>query len=229
MREKKYERSKTIENIIKKLHRNPIHNFFALYWIITKIIPWLRPLYETRDTQTPITISMWFMQKIIGFNRKAYWPVHFTSQVGDYRNIYAGIETSPGYMPGCYIQGEGKTYIGDYTQIASNVGIITANHDIYDNRKHAVSSTVKIGKYCWIGMNAIILPGVELGDFTIVGAGTIVTKSFPDGYCVIAGNPAQLIKKLDPSKCVIHQSKYEYHGYIRKTSFEKFRKEKLLV
>jgi acetyltransferase-like isoleucine patch superfamily enzyme len=45
-------------------------------------------------------------------------------------------------------------------------------------------------------MNAMILPGVHLGDNTIVGAGSVVTKSFPEGNVVIAGNPAKIIKKL---------------------------------
>ena len=45
-------------------------------------------------------------------------------------------------------------------------------------------------------MNAVILPGVELGDHTIVGAGAIVTKSYPEGYCVLVGNPARPIKKV---------------------------------
>jgi acetyltransferase-like isoleucine patch superfamily enzyme len=55
---------------------------------------------------------------------------------------------------------------------------------------------VIIGKKCWIGMNAIILPGVQLGDNTIVGAGSVVTKPFPDGNILIAGNPAKIIKRL---------------------------------
>jgi acetyltransferase-like isoleucine patch superfamily enzyme len=46
-------------------------------------------------------------------------------------------------------------------------------------------------------MNSVIHPGDKLGPHTTVGAGSIVTKSFEDGYCVIAGNPAKLIKKLD--------------------------------
>ena len=53
-----------------------------------------------------------------------------------------------------------------------------------------------IGKKCWIGMNSVILPGVVLGDHTIVGAGAVVTKSFVDGNCVIGGNPARIIRKL---------------------------------
>lgn len=46
-------------------------------------------------------------------------------------------------------------------------------------------------------MNSVILPGVELGDNTIVGAGSIVTKSFSKGHVVIAGNPAKVIRILE--------------------------------
>ena len=46
-------------------------------------------------------------------------------------------------------------------------------------------------------MNAVILPGVELGDHTVVGAGAVVTKSFSEGYCVIGGNPAKIIKYIE--------------------------------
>ena len=45
-------------------------------------------------------------------------------------------------------------------------------------------------------MNSMILPGVTLGSHTVVGAGSVVTKSFPEGYCVIAGNPAKKIKAI---------------------------------
>lgn len=52
---------------------------------------------------------------------------------------------------------------------------------------------ITIGDSCFIGMNSILLPGVELGERTIVGAGSVVTKSFPEGNVVIAGNPARVI------------------------------------
>jgi len=197
-----------------------------LYWKIIKVI--CKKCYETKNTQTPIKLKYIFWQKILGFNRNVYWPVHFTSIVTNYKNIYAGIDTSPGYMPGCYIQGIGKIYIGDYTQISANVGIISANHDLYDTRFH-IPSYVKIGKYCWIGMNSVILPGVELGDWTIVGAGSVVTKSFKDGYCIIAGNPARIIRRLDKEKCVPFKNEYEYYGYISKNNFKEFRKKYLNI
>ena len=173
---------------------------------------------------------MWFRHKILnrGGNKHAYWPVHPTSKVTNPANIYAGIDTCPGYMGGCYIQGMGKIYIGDYTQIANNVTIISANHDLHDTRKHIIDE-VSIGKYCWIGSTVLVLPGVKLGDFTIVGAGSVVTKSFEDGYCVIAGNPAKVIKQLEKDKCTPFQNKVPYNGYIRSDRFEEFRKKKLNI
>ena len=78
-------------------------------------------------------------------------------------------------------------------------------------------------------MNSIILPNVTLGDFTIVGAGSVVTKSFPEGYCVIAGNPAKIIKQLDKEKCIPYKMEPEYIGYIPKEKFEEFRKKNLWV
>ena len=183
---------------------------------------------ETRATQTPITLSLWFNQKILGYNRYVYWPVHSSSIVTGWQNIWAGVETCPGYMPGCYIQGLGRIRIGNYTQISANVGIISSNHDVYDNRIH-VKNEVNIGEYCWLGMGVVVLPGVELGDFTVVGAGAIVTKSFQEGYCVVAGNPARVIRKLDPAKCLRHKSEVEYHGYVKACNFESFCKKHLRV
>lgn len=199
-----------------------------IIWAILKHLPITKGFYETRGTQTPIKFRMWFLQKVLGFNKRAYWPAHFTSIIGNPQNIYAGIDTSPGYSPGCYIQGGGKVYIGDYTQIAPNVGIISSNHDLHDSRKKVIGK-VDIGKYCWIGMNAMILPNVKLGDFTIVAAGAVVTKSFEEGYCVIGGNPAKILKELDKNKCKPFKNQYEYFGYIRKDKFKVFREKHLNV
>ena len=200
-------------------------------WIARKIccqIPYFRFVDETAATQTPATFEAWVWQNIFGVNRGPYWPVDPSSRVVGWKRILAGVETSPGFSPGCYIQAIGTIKIGDYTQIAPNVGIISANHDLADNRKHE-PSTVEIGRYCWIGMGAIILPGVTLGDFTVVGAGAVVTSSFEQGKCVVAGNPAKMIKQIPKEDCVEYRSKYEYHGYIPKAKFEQFRREMLSI
>lgn len=74
--------------------------------------------------------------------------------------------------------------------------MITANHDFYDLDKHLKSESIIIAEKCWIGMDSVILAGVVLGVRTIVGAGSVVTKSFPAGNVVVAGNPAKIIKYL---------------------------------
>jgi acetyltransferase-like isoleucine patch superfamily enzyme len=198
--------------------------------MITNLFPYFRFITETTDYQNKVTFEFWFMQKILnwGGNKKAYWPVHNTSKVYDPENILIGIDAYPGIMGGCYITGRGGLIIGDYTQIAPNVVIVTANHDVYDSRKH-ISKAVEIGKYCWIGAGAKIMPGVKLGDWTIVGAGAVVTKSFPEGHCIVGGVPAAKIKELEKEKCIPFANKNKYNGYIPSNKFEAFRQKKLKI
>jgi len=193
-------------------------------------IPYFAFLKETNGYNNSVTLSFWFLQKVLNFggNKKAYWPVHWSSQVYDVKNILIGAGTYPGLMKGCYIQGRGGISIGNYTLIAPNVVIVSANHDVYDKRKY-VLLPVKIGNYCWIGAGAKIMPGVELGDFTIVSAGAVVTKSFSGGYCIIAGVPAIETKKLEESKCKPYNDDFEYIGYIKKNRFESYKKKHLVV
>ena len=140
---------------------------------------------------------MVFQQKIKGFNKKVPWPCSCNSVVINHQNIIFDIDYMDNFFNnGCYFQALGKIVIGKRTQIAPNVGIITSNHSIGNIEEHDIPKDVFIGDDCWIGMNSIILPGVRLGNHTIVGAGSIVTKSFPQGNCVIAGNPAKIIKML---------------------------------
>lgn len=101
------------------------------------------------------------------------------------------------FQSGNYFQTiNGKIHIGCGTFFAKNIGVITTNHNLDDLSAHQDGKDVYIGSKCWIGMNVMILPGVKLGDHTVVGAGSVVTKSFEEGNCIIAGNPARVIKKL---------------------------------
>lgn len=72
-------------------------------------------------------------------------------------------------------------------------------------------------------MNSVVLPGVELGDFTIVAAGAVITKSFKDGYCVIGGNPTKVIKTIPQIECAKFENEYKYNRYIHSKKFNKFR------
>lgn len=156
---------------------------------------------------------------------KSYYPIHKTCTIANIRRVYVGINSSIA-RPGCYIQGAGDVFIGNYVQFAPNVGILSSNHNLYDQRKYDVAPIV-IEDYCWIGMNSIVTAGVTLGPRTIVAAGAVVTKSFPEGYCVIGGVPAQIIKKLDKAQFVPWHLENEYYGYIKKDDFEKVRKRYL--
>lgn len=203
--------------------------FSSILGYIFRIVPFLRCIEETKGTQTPIRLHHVLRQKFFLRKKGVYWPIDKTSIVSGWRNVYCGVETCPGYMPGCYIQGVNPIHIGDYSQISANVGLISANHDLYDLRKHLKSDGIYIGAYSWIGMNVVVLPGVRLGDFTIVGAGAVVTRSFPEGHCVIAGNPARKIKDLDKDKCVRYERKNPYNGFLTAKQFAAFRKKYLAI
>lgn len=159
-------------------------------------------------------------------DKAIYWPVHKNSEVTHPLNIYVGINSNAGTRPGCYLQGNGGIYIGNYVHFASNIGIISGNHDV-NNQMYHINKEVYIGDYTWIGMNSVILPGVKLGTRTIIGAGSVVTKSFPEGFCVIAGNPAKKIKDLDKEKFVSTKYPTEFYGFIPNEDFEKFAKKHL--
>ena len=137
-------------------------------------------------------------QKILRFNSHVPWPMIPFSTISNPNNIEFNIDDLNNFQsPGCYFQNfRAKIFIGKGTYIGPNVGIITANHKIQNLDEHEAGKDVIIGKNCWIGMNSVILPGVILGDRTIVGAGSVVTKSFPEGNCIIAGVPAKKIKDL---------------------------------
>eukprot|EP01119_Soliformovum_irregulare_P006584 TRINITY_DN1879_c0_g1_i1.p1 TRINITY_DN1879_c0_g1~~TRINITY_DN1879_c0_g1_i1.p1 ORF type:complete len:216 (+),score=40.18 TRINITY_DN1879_c0_g1_i1:48-650(+) len=99
----------------------------------------------------------------------------------------------------CVILDVNKVEIGHDTMFAPNVQIYTATHPVdcvLRDTGRELGFPIKIGNHCWLGGGCIILPGVTLGDNVTVGAGAVVTKSFPSNV-VIAGNPAKVIKQLE--------------------------------
>lgn len=137
--------------------------------------------------------------RLFGANRKIPWPVNPQTIVSHPERLYFDVDNLNLFQtPGCYWQNhDAAIYVGAGSYVAPNVGIITTNHDVNDPGKHMPGKDIVIGKKCWIGMNAVILPGVILGDHTVVGAGAVVTRSFPEGYCVIGGVPARLISETE--------------------------------
>lgn len=120
--------------------------------------------------------------------------------------IYLGnrVIIRPGTMLFAYpdLTENGSITIADNVMLGSGVHIYTANHryDIKEldfiDQGHFSPKSVELKRGCWIGANAILLPGVVVGKNSIVGAGSVVTKSVPDN-AIVAGNPSKIIRYLN--------------------------------
>ena len=89
-------------------------------------------------------------------------------------------------------------YIGERTMIGPNVTIATAGHPMLPalrERGLQFNAPVRIGRNCWIGAGAIVLPGVSIGDESIIGAGSVVTRDIP-ALVVAAGNPCRVLRPI---------------------------------
>ncbi|MBP3697457.1 MAG: sugar O-acetyltransferase [Clostridia bacterium] len=89
-------------------------------------------------------------------------------------------------------------YVGDYTMLAPNVVIATAGHPILPElheKAYQYNMPVHIGRNCWIGAGALIMPGVTIGDNTVIGAGSVVTKDIPANV-VAVGNPCRVLREI---------------------------------
>ena len=102
---------------------------------------------------------------------------------------------------------DGEIYIGDYTMIGPNVTIATAGHPIDPALRDVQAQfnmEVHIGRNVWLGGGCVLLPGVSIGDNTVIGAGSIVTKDIPANV-VAYGNPCRVIREIGE-----HDRKYYY-------------------
>lgn len=98
---------------------------------------------------------------------------------------------------GCRFQDQGGITIGDGVLVGHNVVIATINHDLNpENARKNHYAPVKIGDNVWIGSNATILPGVTVGEWSVVAAGAVVTKDV-EPYTVVGGVPARVIKRIE--------------------------------
>lgn len=97
---------------------------------------------------------------------------------------------------GCHFQDQGGITIGDDVLIGHNVVLATLNHGMAPaHRRDMHPSPIVIGNNVWIGSNATILPGVSIGENSIIAAGAVVTKSVPKDV-IAGGTPARILKKL---------------------------------
>ena len=89
--------------------------------------------------------------------------------------------------------------VGDNCLVGPHVGFYAATHSVDPKVRLSgleEAHPIAIGNNCWIGGHAVINPGVVLGDNTVVAAGAVVTRSFPQGNVVLAGVPARVVKEI---------------------------------
>jgi len=107
------------------------------------------------------------------------------------KNIYANFNLT--------IVDDTHVYVGDYTMFGPNVTIATAGHPILPELREKglqYNMPVHIGKNCWIGAGALIMPGITIGDNVVIGAGSVVTKDLPSNV-VAVGNPCKVLREVN--------------------------------
>ncbi len=103
---------------------------------------------------------------------------------------------------GVYINARSGVTIGDDVTLSCGAKIISTGYDVEHwmetgEKIHTVDTPVYIGNHCWIGANAIILPGVKItGEYVVIGAGAVVTKDITESKVIVAGVPAKIIKNI---------------------------------
>ena len=106
------------------------------------------------------------------------------------RNIYANFNLT--------LVDDTHIYVGDNTMFGPNVVVATAGHPLLPELREQgfqYNAPVHIGRNCWIGAGAILLPGVTVGDNAVIGAGSIVTKDVPASVLAV-GNPCRVLREI---------------------------------
>lgn len=134
------------------------------------------------------------VKELLGKSEGAFINPPFYCDYGS--NIEVGKNFFANYN--CTILDVAKVKIGDYCQLAPNVAIYTAGHPVYPDTRNSMyeyGKEITIGDNVWIGGNAVICPGVHIGNNVVIGAGSVVTKDIPD-WSIAAGNPCRVLRKI---------------------------------
>ena len=176
-------------NILQRFLKK--YNHTLLHILLEEWLGWL-----TRSLPAPIGfVARWLVYRTLFKGMESFCWI--------YPNVYLthtyGIQVGKtfGVNSGAILDGRGGITIGDDAMIGPNVVIASSNHnyqqlDFPMSRVDHVMAAVVIGSDVWIGANAVITPGVRIGDGAVVGAGAVVTKDVAP-YTIVGGVPAKVI------------------------------------
>ncbi|MGD9252017.1 MAG: acyltransferase [Desulfobacterales bacterium] len=125
--------------------------------------------------------------------RMCVWPAEpgrGAIRIGDYSLICPGVRISSAH----------RVQIGDSVMMANGVYLTDADwHDLYDRTAPGKSAPIEIADNVWLGDSVIVCKGVRIGANSVIGAGAVVVEDIPPNV-VAAGNPARVVKTLDPDR-----------------------------
>jgi acetyltransferase-like isoleucine patch superfamily enzyme len=163
-----------------------------------KAFSWVRSFYpQAKGVPIQYLLYCFVPQKVFRINGHVPWPVHFTSRILYAGRIEVGECCAPGLAGSCYIQARNGIVVGNNLWTGPGVGLISSNHDLNDYRRHVASEPLTIGDNVWIGMNAVLLPGITVGSNVAIGANALVNRDLPDNV-IAAGNPCRVLKPKTP-------------------------------
>ena len=188
----KFKESPRLKRLVDWLIMNPVQTRPRWYVRI------LAPLYQHRGKSSKIHRSV-----------RMDTPPYRKFSLGDYSVVesYSCINNAVGDViigdhtrVGLHNTVIGPVTIGNHVNLAQGVTVTAINHnftekDLRIDEQGVSTSPVTIGDDIWIGANAVILPGVTIGNHTVVAAGAVVTKDVPP-HTLVAGVPAKIIKEL---------------------------------
>jgi maltose O-acetyltransferase len=151
-----------------------------LWWVVAEV-----PFHHFRR----------FFYRLSGMKIGSGSTLHMRVRVYDARRIAIGDDTIIGER--VVLDGRAPLKIGNHVDIATGAMIFNAHHDIRSADFAAIEKSNTIGDYVFIGPNAIILPGVNIGNGAVIGAGAVVTKDVPENT-IVGGVPAKKIGERDP-------------------------------
>ena len=136
----------------------------------------------------------WRVLLVRCFGGKIDWKasLHPTAVIDYPWNLRMGAKSSLGER--CWVYAMADISIGEFSCIGKDVYLLTGSHDITHHTFDLITKPITIGDGCWLATSSTILPGVSIGDYSVVAAGSVVVKSI-EAHSVVGGNPAKFIRK----------------------------------
>lgn len=180
----------------EKMQEHQIYNDFdaGLFDLRVKAKKLFKEFNRTEDDE--IERRQEIMRQLFKkIGERVWMEPDFTCEFG--KNITIGHDVYINF--GCTLLDCGQITIGNHTLLGPNVSVYSGNHSVNPVERIAgalIPKPITIGNRVWIGGCSIILSGVTIGDDTVIGAGSVVTRDIPSGV-VAAGNPCRVLRKIN--------------------------------